>query len=124
MTGRCRVVICDDVSDFRLLMSTALQRSSGFVVAGEAGNGQEAIDLVRTERPDVVLLDISMPVMDGMEALPLIRVASPDSKIIMLTGFGGMELRERALNSGAVAYIEKGVRPSAIIEAVRAACGG
>lgn len=122
MTGPCRVVICDDVLDFRALISTALQRSPGLVVAGEAGNGREAIEVARKERPDVVLLDIAMPVMDGMEALPLIRQASPTSKVIMLTGFAGTELKAQALNAGAVAYIEKGALPAAIIQAVRAAC--
>ncbi len=122
VTEPCRVVICDDVADFRLLIVTALKRSAGLVVAGQAANGQEAVDLARSEQPDVVLLDIAMPVMDGMEALPLIRDASPGSKVIMLTGFAGDDTRSRALSSGAVGYIEKGVLTRVIIDAVRDAC--
>jgi len=118
------VVICDDVSDFRDLLSVALHHASGIELAGQAANGREAIEVVRAERPDVVLLDIAMPVMDGMEALPQILSASPDSKVIMLTGFSSADVRARALASGATAYLEKGVRPAALVEAIRAACEG
>ncbi len=77
---QCRVVVCDDVADFRMLLVDILQGTKGFSVVGQAENGREAIDVAGEQRPDVVLLDIAMPVMDGIEALPLIRTASPNSK--------------------------------------------
>ena len=80
-----RAVVIDDTSDIRELLSTVLTRS-GMDVVGEAGDGRAGVDVVRAQRPDVVLLDLAMPVMDGVEALPIIRALVPDARIIVLVG--------------------------------------
>jgi DNA-binding NarL/FixJ family response regulator len=80
-----RVVVIDDTIDIRELLRVALSRG-GMEVVGEARDGQEGIDVVREERPDVVMLDLAMPVMDGVEALPHIRELVPDAQIIVFVG--------------------------------------
>ncbi len=101
-----RAVVIDDTIDIRDMLRIALSRS-GMDVVGEAGDGQAGIDLVREERPDVVLLDLAMPVMDGVEALPLIRELVPDAQIIVISAFAG-EVSEQVLDSGADGYLLKG----------------
>jgi DNA-binding NarL/FixJ family response regulator len=120
----CRVVVCDDVEDFRTLVVALITRVPGFRVVGQAKDGREAVEVVTSEQPDVVLLDLSMPEMDGMEALPLIRSAAPDTRVLVLTGFASRDLRELALASGAFGFIEKGTPPSGLVDAVRSACAG
>jgi DNA-binding NarL/FixJ family response regulator len=113
-----RVVIIDDTYDLRELLRLALTRG-GMDVVGEAGDGLAGIEAVRSERPDVVLLDLSMPVMDGLEALPSIRRLVPEAKIIVLSAFGATHLSERALASGADGYLQKGMSLKRILEYVR-----
>jgi signal transduction histidine kinase/ActR/RegA family two-component response regulator len=113
-----RVVVIDDTEDLRDLIRIALTRG-GMEVVGEAGNGLDGIRTVRAERPDVVLLDLSMPLMDGLQALPQIRRIIPAAKIIVLSGFGATQMAERALASGADGYLQKGMSLSGILERVR-----
>lgn len=113
-----RVVIIDDTADLRDLLRVALDRG-GMCVVGEAGDGQAGIEAVRIANPDVVLLDLSMPVMDGLEALPHIRKLAPEAQIVVLSGFGASELAERALEAGADGYVEKGVSLARILDYVR-----
>ncbi len=101
-----RAVVIDDTRDIRELLSMVLTRS-GMEVVGEAGDGQAGVDVVRAQRPDVVLLDLAMPVMDGVEALPIIRELVPDARIIVLSAFAGA-VREQVLDWGADGYLEKG----------------
>ena len=91
---------------------------------GEAADGFEAIELARRVQPDVMFLDIAMPIMDGIEALPKIRVASPSTRVIVLTAFASSSIRSRALAAGAVEYLEKGATPAIMIDAARRACAG
>ena len=118
---KCRLAICDDVTTFRQLVSAVFRWEPGFELVGEASNGLEAVELARRVQPDVMFLDIAMPVMDGIEALPKIREASPSTRVIVLTAFGSASIRSRALADGAVAYLEKGVTPAVMIAAVRSA---
>lgn len=129
MTGRatprsptCRVVICDDQDGFRKVLSLMLRLEDGVDVVGEATNGREAIAVVRELQPDVLLLDIAMPVMDGLDALPHLREASPATAIVMLTGLISASVRERALAGGARLFVEKGTDVSVIARLVRDAC--
>src|SRR4051794_19067760 len=86
----------------------ALERTGEFEVVAHAENGRVAVDSAAAHEPDLVLLDIAMPVMDGLEALPLIRSACPDAIVVMLSGFGASEMTTKALAGGADGYIQKG----------------
>jgi CheY-like chemotaxis protein len=81
-----RTLIVDDHAEIRFILRIAAARY-GLEVVGEAGNGQEAIALASSFQPDLILLDIAMPVMDGLEALPSIRHAAPTAKIVVLSAF-------------------------------------
>jgi two-component system, chemotaxis family, chemotaxis protein CheY len=117
-----RAVVIDDTSDIRDLLSTVLTRS-GMEVVGEAGDGRAGVDVVREVRPDVVLLDLAMPIMDGVEALPLIRALVPDARIIVLSAFSGA-MREQVLDSGADGYLLKGTPLWKIVEYVESSIEG
>jgi DNA-binding NarL/FixJ family response regulator len=116
-----RVVVIDDTIDIRELLRVALSRS-GMEVVGEAGDGREGIDVVREERPDLVMLDLAMPVMDGVEALPHIREIVPDARIIVLTGFD-VATREELLESGADGLLIKGTPLKAIVAYIKEKLG-
>ena len=103
-----RVLIADDAPDIRLLLKMYLS-DSRLEVVGEATNGAEAVELVAAEKPDAVILDLAMPVMDGLEAIPLIKTRSPETKIVVLSGFEADRMAERALRLGADTYLQKGV---------------
>jgi DNA-binding NarL/FixJ family response regulator len=103
-----RVVIADDVADLRMLLRVALEGASGFDVVGEAGDGLEAIEESRRHQPDLVVLDLSMPNLDGLEALPRILAVSPGTRVVVLSGFAARRMADAALAAGAVAFLEKG----------------
>jgi DNA-binding NarL/FixJ family response regulator len=103
-----RILICDDVPELRELVRFALEERLDQVVVGEAVDGQSAVERVRDLRPDVVVLDISMPDMDGLEAISQMHEVAPRTGIVVFTGFGGPTIRDRALSLGADAYVEKG----------------
>jgi signal transduction histidine kinase len=113
-----RVVIIDDTEDLRDLLRLALSRG-GMEVVREAGDGLAGIEAVRVGQPDVVLLDLSMPVMDGLEALPHLRALVPSAKIIVLSGFGANAMAERAIAIGADGYLQKGMSLGRILDRVR-----
>ena len=111
-----RTILADDVFDLRFMVKLALERSRRFVVVAEAENGDEAVRLAEEHQPDLVLLDVSMPVKDGLEALPDIRKVSPHAKVVMLSGFEAARLAATALESGAAAYLEKGIPPRELVD--------
>jgi signal transduction histidine kinase len=113
-----RVVIVDDTPDLRDLLRLAME-SGGFEVVAEAEDGAEAIEVARKHDPDVILLDLAMPVMDGLEALPTLRQLCPDAKIVVLSGFGAAQMTRRALAAGADGYLQKGVPLRTILDYVR-----
>jgi signal transduction histidine kinase len=118
ITPAPRVVIIDDTRDLRELLALAFTKS-GFDVVGEAGDGSMGIDVVRRTRPDVVLIDLAMPVMDGIEALPTIRRLSPAARIVVLSGFGAQQMSGRAVTAGADGYVQKGAPLTTILSYVR-----
>ena len=119
-----RIVVCDDQPAFRKIVSTVLGLEPGLEVVGEAADGQQAIDLVTSLKPDVLVLDIAMPVMDGLEALPHIRLRSPGTKVVMLTGVSNDATRERALAAGAFLFLEKGTDIQEVVREVVALSKG
>ena len=108
MSPKIRIFLCDDVPELRTLLRYALEEDRRFEIAGEAGTAAQGIAEVRRLQPDVVLLDLSMPGMDGLEAIPHMREAAPRAAIIVFSGFAAERLRDTALALGAVGYIEKG----------------
>lgn len=121
--NNCRVAIVDDAPDVRVLLRTILEEE-GFAIAGEARDGKEAVDLARQEQPEVMLLDLSMPVMDGLEALPLVIEASPETAVIVLSGFVNDDVREKVAGLGAAACVEKGMNLPSLLQTVRDCCPG
>ena len=103
-----RVVLADDTAEYRLLLRIILEADGRFEVVGEAADGAEAIRVTAAEQPDVLVLDLAMPVLDGLQAIPEIRAGSPDTAIVVLSGFARGRLDRLALASGAAAYVEKG----------------
>lgn len=118
----CQVVVCDDQAAFRQLVSVVLNLDPDVEVVGEARDGREAIVITQDLRPDVLVLDISMPVMDGLEALPLIRASSPDTQVVMLTGVVSESVRQRAFAGGVARFIEKGIDVEELVLQVKDAC--
>ena len=117
-----RVLIADDTPDIRLLLRAALRMYPGFDIVGEAVDGVEAVKLAEEHQPDAILLDLAMPVKDGLQAIPEIRVGSPDTKIIVLSGFTATEMRPEAFRQGAHAYLEKGSPPDRLIGTLKRLC--
>ncbi len=108
MTGGLNVMIVDDSEDLRELLSMVIARHpEGWNVVATAAEGRQAVAEARDNQPDLVLLDIAMPVMDGMQALPLIREAAPEAVVVMLSGYPFSTAGQGALNAGAHGYLEK-----------------
>jgi DNA-binding NarL/FixJ family response regulator len=112
-----RVLLCDDSPQIRELVRVVLEEE-GTEVVSEAENGREAVDEAERLQPDVVLLDLSMPVMDGLEALPEIRRVAPGARIVVFSGFDNERLVSQALALGADHYVPKGGDRDEIVDAV------
>jgi YesN/AraC family two-component response regulator len=118
-----RVLIADDAPDIRLLLKMYLS-DTRLEVIGEATNGAEAVELTASLLPEAVILDLAMPVMDGLEAIPLIKEKSPDTKIVVLSGFEADRMAERAVGLGADSYLQKGVALGDISQMLWNLCRG
>jgi PAS domain S-box-containing protein len=103
------VVIVDDAADVRLLMKTRLRLSEMFRLVGEGSDGHQAVELARRHHPALMLLDVSMPGTDGLEALPQVLEASPSTRVVLFSGFEEQGLAEKAAALGAADFIEKSV---------------
>jgi len=121
--ARYRVVVADDFADMRHLVKVTLERSGRFEVVAEAANGAEAVDHAGQLQPDILVLDLSMPVLSGMEALPQIREASPGTKVVVLSGFDRARMEPEAIAGGAVGYLEKGIPPAQLVDELLAVAG-
>ncbi|WP_019874447.1 PAS domain S-box protein [Sporichthya polymorpha] len=110
------VVVVDDAPEVRALVRTVLEVSDRLTVVGEAADGAAAVSVVAELQPDLVLLDVSMPRMDGLQALPRIREVCPTSRVVMFTGFAEQGLADRARALGAIAFLEKSASPTDLVE--------
>jgi NarL family two-component system response regulator LiaR len=119
-----RVLVVDDHEVVRGGLRAFLELQDGIEVAGEAADGEQAIEAVVRIRPDVVLMDLVMPRTDGIEALRVLRERSPDTRVIVLTSFLDDDKLLPALRSGAAGYLLKNAQPNEIARAVRAAYAG
>lgn len=111
-------VIVDDSGSVRLLLKGVLE-ASGIKVLGVATNGRDGVELARKTLPALLCLDVDMPGMSGIEALPLVREASPDTKVVMVTGNASRNIVEAAVAGGARGYFLKPIRPAKIEEFIR-----
>ena len=114
-----RVMLVDDSDDIRELLTFLLRRQTDWEVCPDFPNGQVAVDAVADIDPDLVVLDAAMPVMDGLEALPLLRERAPRAVVVMLSAFPDVVLSEQALAAGAAAYLEKQNLGRALVPALR-----
>ncbi|MFF3762781.1 response regulator [Streptomyces sp. NPDC001922] len=119
-----RVLLADDEEMIRHGVRLILRHADGIEVVAEAANGAEAVRLAAELRPDVVLLDIRMPVLDGLAAVEPLVVLGPAPQVVMLTTFGDEENVLRALRAGATGFLLKDEGPQELIRAVRAAAAG
>jgi DNA-binding NarL/FixJ family response regulator len=119
-----RVLLVDDQALFREGLETLLSVHKDIRVVGQACNGQEAVEVAARAQPDVVLMDVRMPVMDGVRATRLLVEAQPQSRVIVLTTFDDDEYIFDALRAGAVGYLLKDVASAQLVEAIRAAARG
>jgi DNA-binding NarL/FixJ family response regulator len=118
----CRVYIADDVEALRVLWRQFLEEDEDVVVVGEAADGREAIAGVKATRPDVLVLDLSMPHVDGLEVIRALSCSHPETKIVVASGFSEARLGKLALELGAAAYFEKGGTADHLRELVHEAC--
>ena len=124
MADPIRVLIVDDQQLIRMGFRLVLEAAAGVDVVGEAADGVEALDAVRRLRPDVVLMDVRMPRMDGLEATRLIAAEHPSVRIVVLTTFDLDEYAFAALRAGASGFLLKDAHPHELIGAIRAAYAG
>jgi DNA-binding NarL/FixJ family response regulator len=118
-----QVLIADDHRLFAEALEAILASERAIEVVGRARNGAEALDLALELEPDVVLMDISMPVMDGVEATRRIRESRPDACVLMLTGSNAAADVDRARDAGAAGYVTKDRIASQLVEAILEAAG-
>jgi len=119
-----KILIADDQSLFREALKTLLSAYPGLDIVGDASNGEEALRMAFTLTPDVVLMDLRMPIMDGVEATRKIVKLGKNIKVIVLTTFDDDETVFEGLRAGAVGYLLKDVSADKLIEAIRAAAKG
>ncbi|MCA0379889.1 MAG: response regulator [Actinobacteria bacterium] len=115
-----RVVVAEDESLIRLDIVETL-RDNGFDVVGEAGDGEEAVRLVEELRPDLVVMDVKMPKLDGISAAEQINASGNIAPVVLLTAFSQRELVERAAEAGALAYVVKPFTPADLIPSIEIA---
>lgn len=119
-----RVLVVDDHTLFRGGIKLLLQRQTGFEVIGEAGGGLEGIKAARRLNPDVILLDLHMPEMSGLETIPLLREEVPQARIIMLTVSEDAEDLLQALQAGACGYLLKNIDTDFLLQSIARAAAG
>jgi DNA-binding NarL/FixJ family response regulator len=121
---RAKVLVVDDHAFMRVAINAILARDSSLEVVGEAKDGQEAIERCRELRPDLILMDVSMPKVNGLEATRNIKAQSPETSVLILTAHADHSLLMDAVKAGAAGYVLKGEHPEHVLDAVRAVLDG
>ena len=116
------ILICDDAAFMRMMIKDILTKN-GYTVAGEAENGAKAIEKYTELKPDLVLMDITMPEMDGIQALKKIRELDPKASVIMCSAMGQQAMVIESIQSGAKDFIVKPFQADRVLEAVRKVVG-
>ncbi len=116
------MLLVDDSDSVRTEIRLLLE-DAGFTVVGEGGHGAEGVMLARELRPDVVVMDVRMPILDGIAATGYITRELPDTRVIVFSAFDDVELAEAARAAGAVSFLTKGASPALIADAVQDALG-
>lgn len=124
MTDQIRLLLVDDHTLFRSGLRVLMQRHPGFTVVGEAADGAEAVKRARQLRPDVVLMDLNMPGLSGLEALQLMRQESPDTVVLILTVSESRHDLLNALRAGAAGYLIKNIDADFLIQSIKRAVNG
>ncbi len=124
MPAAIRILVCEDHLIARVGLSAILNAQPDMTVIAEAVHGESALALYRTHRPDVTLMDIRMPVMNGLEAIAAIRAEFPNARLVALSTFGGDADIRRALQSGALAFLTKDAPQEDLLQAIRSARAG
>ncbi|MFN2613982.1 MAG: response regulator transcription factor [Actinomycetota bacterium] len=113
-----KVLVCDDDETVRTLLGLIIELRPSLQLVGKAADGHQAILESERLQPDVILLDLSMPRLSGLEALPDIKRVAPGAKVIVLSGFSASVMAQDALDAGADRYVEKGAHPESIAIAI------
>lgn len=116
---KCRVMLADDALFMRNYERTILEKDGDFEIVAEASNGEEAVKLYSKYKPDVVLMDITMPEMTGLDALKAIIALHPDANIIMCSAMGQKPMVLDAIKSGAKDFQVKPFKPAVLVESVK-----
>lgn len=117
-----KVLICDDAAFMRMMIKDILTKN-GYEVAGEAENGKKAVEKYNETKPDLVLMDITMPEMDGIQALKQIKATDPSACVIMCSAMGQQAMVIEAIQSGAKDFIVKPFQAERVLEAVKKVVG-
>ncbi len=118
-----RVFLLDDVDSMRALLRLVLEEDPALTIVGEAADGLVGVDEIGRLQPDVVLLDLSLPGIDGLEAIPIIHARAPDARIVVFSGYEARQMADLALQAKASRYIEKGEPLQHVLAAVREVAG-
>lgn len=124
MTSPIRILIVDDHSMVRLALSQAIGRNADMVLVGEAENGDKAVSLYRSLRPDVVTMDYKLPDRDGDKITAEIRAEFPEARVVLLSIFENPESIWRATEAGALGYVSKAAEIDEVVAAIRQVAGG
>jgi two-component system NarL family response regulator len=124
MTDTIRILIVDDHNIVRQGLAALLKTVPGFEVAAEASDGEQAVELFRKHKPDVTLMDLRLPKLNGVDAITRIREGVPGARIVVLTTFDGDEDIYRALQAGAKGYLLKGMDLAELTDAIRSVHAG
>ena len=117
-----KILIVDDAAFMRMMLKDILTKN-GFEICGEAPNGIKAVEIYKSEKPDIVTMDITMPEMDGIQAVKEIKRIDPNAKIIMCSAMGQQAMVMEAIKSGARDFIVKPFQPDRVIESIKKALG-